>query len=173
MPFQLAFAVTDPAGDFGHGEGLLDVLLHHEKRAQHHWIAGLEVHRDARLRLVRLKRLVDDHDVQALAGLCPADVLVDQIGRQVSRADAAGAGQAVAIHHENLVRDRVQPLELLKEIGMVEPADAAAVPFQKTGLVQKKGPGAHTRQRDACRSRLVQEAVIAGEARLRLPSVRQ
>ena len=59
--------------------------------------------------------------------------------------DAARAGQPVAVDDEDLVGDRLQPVELLEEIVVVEPADAAAIAVHQPGPVQDEGAGADAR----------------------------
>src|SRR3546814_16606415 len=76
-----------------------------------------EVERDARLRLLGPQRVVDDHDVQALARLRAADMLLDQIGGQMRRTRPARAGQTIAIDDENLVGNRLQTVDLLEKVG--------------------------------------------------------
>src|SRR3546814_9902308 len=77
-------------------------------------VVGSEVVRDARLRLLVPQRVVDDHDVQALARLRAADMLLDQIGGQMRRTRPARAGQTIAIDDEDLVGNRLQTVELLE-----------------------------------------------------------
>ena len=54
--------------------------------------------------------------------------------------DPARAGQPVAVDDEDLVRDRLQPVEPLEEVLVVEPADAGAVALHQPGPVQAKVP---------------------------------
>ena len=105
------------------------------------------------LGLFGAQRVVDDHDVQALARLGAADMLFHQMRGQMCRTRPARAGQPVAVDDEDLVRDRLQPVELLQEVGVVEPADAAAIAIHQPGTVQDEGAGADTDQRHLRRRR--------------------
>ena len=90
-----------------------------------------------------------------LRGLRPPDMPFDQIGREMRRTRATRAGQPVAVDDEDLVGDRRQPVELLQEIVVVEPADAAAVAVHQSRAVQDEGAGADADQRHArCRGPL-------------------
>src|SRR3546814_10543370 len=99
-------------------------------------VVGSEVERDARLRLLGPQRVVDDHDVQALARLRAADMLLDQIGGQMRRTRPARAGQTIAIDDEDLVGNRLQTVELLEKVGMVEPAHTATRSEEHTSELQ-------------------------------------
>src|SRR3546814_7350223 len=102
-------------------------------------VVGSEVVRDARLRLLVPQRVVDDHDVQALARLRAADMLLDQIGGQMRRTRPARAGQTIAIDDEDLVGNRLQTVALLEKVGMVEPAHTATVAVHQARPMQNEG----------------------------------
>ena len=66
------------------------------------------------------------------------------------------------------VRYRHEALELLQEVGVVEPADAAAVAAHRADAVQDQGTGAHPHQRDADGGGLPQERDRPGAQRVHL-----
>ena len=135
MPFKLPPIGAETPRQVVDRHRRVDVLLHQEQRLLHHRIVGMEVERNARLRFLGPLRFINDHDVQALASLRAADMLFDQIGGKMRRADAARTGQPIAVDNENLVGDWLQPVELLKEIVVVKPTDAAAVAVHQSGAV--------------------------------------
>ena len=105
--------------------------------------------RQAGLRLFGAHRLVDDHDGQGLARCTRTDVPVNQKGGKLRRRQPARAGQAIPVHHEDLVRDGHQTFGSLKVIVMVKPADAGAVAVQQPGAMQDERAGADADQRHA------------------------
>ena len=94
---------------------------------------------------VRLKlhgRLIEEIDLSKLDKLDE-----DEMRRQVRRTDPARTGEAITVDDEDLVRHRVQPVELFQEVAVVEPADATSVAIEQTGPVKQERSGAHADQR--------------------------
>ena len=147
-------------GRLGDGQRRVDGLLHEQKRLLHQRIVGRQVERDAGLRLLRPQRIVDNHDVEALASLCASDMPVDQPSREMRRACTARAGQAIAVDDKNLVGNGSQPIELFQEIRMVEPAHAAAIAVQQPGTVKDEGAGADANEWHARSGRALKVASI-------------
>src|SRR3546814_14406419 len=74
-------------------------------------------------------------------------MLLDQIGGQMRRTRPARAGQTIAIDDEDLVGNRLQTVELLEKVGMVEPAHTATVAVHQARPMQNEGAGEEDRTR--------------------------
>jgi hypothetical protein len=81
--FETSPAYSDAARNFLNAERRRDVLRHVRQSLLDRGIRGLEVDRDGRLRLFSMKRLVDHHDLKALASGAEPDVLFDEMRRQM------------------------------------------------------------------------------------------
>ena len=84
------------------------------------------------------------------------EMSLDDEGREMRRRDAARAGQPVAVDDEDLVADRLQPVEPLEEVRVVEPADTGAIALHQPRPVQREGAGADPDQRNARRGRALE-----------------
>ncbi len=81
---------------------------------------------------------------------------LDQEGREIGRAAAAGTGDAVAVGDEQPVGDRQVIRELVEEILVMVPADAAFPPGHQAGAGKDEAAGAEPDQRHAQARRFLQ-----------------
>ena len=167
MPLDLSLAVAHALGDLLNGNRHIDVLLHDQQGTLHNRVLCLKVKRDARLWFFGLKRIINDHDMQAFVGMRAPDMLIHKIGCQMCGTHPTRTGQPIAINNENLFCDRVQSIKLIDNFGMMEPADATAIAIKQSGLVQQKCTGTnpdkgHTRGRGFMQKLLIGGAQVRG-----------
>lgn len=97
---------------------------------------------DYRLWRALVPHSIDQHLAQALEPPGLATMLHDEMYREVRRASTTGAGDAIAVNQEELIRHNRYVGELGDELGDMNPRDAACMPFHEPGSGKSKAPSA-------------------------------
>ena len=158
-PLELAPPDAQRLAQLRDGHRGVQLLLQHEHGLVHHGVGGALGQHGLGLQRGGRQRLVLDHDAQRLGGAGTAQRALDQVGRQVDHAGAAGAGQPVPVHDEHAVGHHAQLRKLRHELVAVEPAHAGQMAVQQTGTGKHERAGTQAHQPLAQAGSIAQEGL--------------